>query len=466
VNGFVVFDPSSHKDRAGLLLLDGVVYTAWGSHCDFRPYTGWIIGYDEQTLTQTSVLNVDPNGTGGAIWGSGGGLTADSAGNIFVLTANGSFDTDLTADGFPAMDNYGNVFLKISTANRVLSILDYFAPSDTPHQNTIDGDLGSGGAMLLPDMLDGSGINRQLAVGAGKDQNLYLVDRSNLGKFNPDNDDAAYQVLSNGVPYGVFSTPAYFNGTLYYGASGASLRAFPFQEARLSVPSSQTAATYLYPGTTPSISAYGASNGIVWAVEDSNLSAAVLHAYPATDLAIELYNSDQAGTRDGFGDGNKYTLATVASARVYVGTPTGVAVFGLLDQSTLTPLQVWRDNHFGNPSNVGAGADDAAPAGDGIVNLVKYALALEPLTATNLTQLILPSIDGSSGRNFATLTLTRFARPSDVLCVVEISSDLQNWSSNPSDIVILADDATHLIARDANPLGATPRFMRVRVSTQ
>jgi hypothetical protein len=191
----------------------------------------------------------------------------------------------------------------------------------------------------------------------------------------------------------------------------------------------------------------------------------VLHAYSATNLSVELYNSNQAGSRDHFGAGNKYIVPTVASARVYVGTPTGVGVFGLLDQSTLTPLQTWRDNHFGNPSNVGAGADDAAPAGDGILNLVKYALGLDPLTATNLNQLVVPSIEEIAGQSFGRLTLTRFSRPPDVSCFVEVSSDLANWSAAPGDVVVLVDDDTHLIVRDSTPIGSTPRFMRLRVST-
>jgi hypothetical protein len=115
---------------------------------------------------------------------------------------------------------------------------------------------------------------------------------------------------------------------------------------------------------------------------------------------------------------------------------------------------------------VGASADDAAAAGEGIVNLVKYALGLDPLTATNLTQLIVPGIADIAGQKFATVTLTRFARPSDVSCIVEISSDLLTWSSNPEDVVIVADDATHLVARDADPLGAASRFLRIRVARQ
>jgi hypothetical protein len=229
-------------------------------------------------------------------------------------------------------------------------------------------------------MVDSLGHVRQLAVGAGKDSNLYIVDRSNLGKFSPANDDSIYQQINGALPGGVFAMPACFNGMLYYGPVGSRMRAFPFTDARLGNYSSQTATAFAYPGATPSISAAGNSNGIVWATE--NTSPAVLHAYAATNLACELYNSTQArGGRDNFGAGNKFITPTIASARVYVGTTTGVGVFGLLDQATLTPLETWRNTWFGNPSNVGAGADHASPAGDSVPNLTKYTLGLPPLAS-------------------------------------------------------------------------------------
>src|SRR5262249_9717403 len=112
--GFVIFDPAQYAERVGLLLLNHVVYTGWTSHCDHRPYTGWLIGYSESTLEQTSVLNLTPNGHRGSIWQSGAGLAAAS-GDIFLLDANGIFDTTLNSEGFPSRGDYGNAFLKIST---------------------------------------------------------------------------------------------------------------------------------------------------------------------------------------------------------------------------------------------------------------------------------------------------------------------------------------------------------------
>ena len=325
--GNVIFDPKQYAERAGLLLLNGTIYTTWTSHCDSRPYTGWMIAYNASTLGQSSVLNFTPNGNEGSVWMSGTAPAVDSANNIYFLDANGTFDTNLTAGGFPAQGDFGNAFLKVSTSSG-LAVADYFATFDTVQKSSTDTDLGSGGALVLPDLTDGVGQTWHLAVGAGKDQNLYVVNRDNMGKFNPSANNI-YQELAGALPGGVWSMPAYFNNAIYYGPVGSTLRAFSITNARLSsTPSSQTSTAFEYPGSTPSVSANGTSNGILWAHENSN--PAVLHAYNAGDLTQELYNSSQAGTRDQFGAGNKFITPTVANGKVYVGTTNGVAVFGLL----------------------------------------------------------------------------------------------------------------------------------------
>lgn len=325
--GNVIFDPQQYEERAGMLLLNGVVYIGWTSHCDIRPYTGWIMAYDASTLTQTSVLNVTPNGNEGAIWMAGGGLAADASANIYFLDANGTFETTLDGNGFPNRRDFGNAFLKLSTSGG-LAVADYFATFDTVSQSNADNDLGSGGAMVLPDLTNGSGQVQHLAVGAGKDGNIYVVNRDGMGKFNSSSNNI-YQQLSGVLSGSVFSAPAYFNNTLYYGAVGDRIKALTITNARLSsAPTSQTGTTFPYPGTTPGISANGTANAILWAAE--NGGTAVLHAYDATDLSHELYNSNQAGSRDQFGLGNKFITPTIANGRVYVGTTNGVAVFGLL----------------------------------------------------------------------------------------------------------------------------------------
>jgi hypothetical protein len=460
----VIFDPAQYKERCGLLLLGGVVYTSWASHCDFAPYTGWIIGYDEHTLAQTSVLNITPNGSEAAIWMSGAGLAADSASNIYFLAGNGTFDTTLDANGFPGQGDYGNSFMKLSTTSNQLAVADYFSMFNNVSESAADEDLGSGGALVLPDMLDGQGHVRQLAVGAGKDSNMYLVDRSNMGKFNPANDNAIYQELTGVLSGGVWSMPAYFNGTLYYGAQGNRLQAFPFQNARLANSTSQTAVTFGYPGTTPGVSANGSSNGIIWAT--ANTSPAVLHAYAPANLATEYYNSAQAGGRDSFGNGNKFITPTIASGRVYVGTTTGVGVLGLLDQSTLTPVQIWRNGYFHNPSNVGAGANGASPAGDGMPNLIKYALGLNPTNGVTTAQLPSGGVQPDGGTNYLTLTVNRAAQPTDITYIVEVTSNLTSeWVSGPPNTVTLSNTPAQLVVRDSTPQpAATTRFIRLRVT--
>ena len=335
-NGNVVFDPKQYKERPGLLLINRVVYTSWSSHCDARPYTGWVMGYDKYTLRQVNVLNLAPNGNEASVWQAGAGPAADSNGNIFFLVANGSFDTALNGSGFPAQGDYGNAFIKLSTAGN-LSVADYFATFDTVAQSSADSDLGSGGALVLPDLLDAQNHVRHLAVGAGKDHHIYVVDRDNMGKFNPVNNSQIYQQLSSSLSGSVFSMPAFFNGKLYYGAVGDNLKAFPFSNGLFATTaSSKSGNAFGYPGTTPAISANNTSNAIVWAAE--NAGTAVLHGYDANNLATELYNSNQAGSRDHFGAGNKFITPTIANGKVYVGTTSGVGVFGILPGNTIPAI--------------------------------------------------------------------------------------------------------------------------------
>jgi hypothetical protein len=334
-NGNVIFEPGQYKERAALLLLNGNVYLAWASHCDFRPYTGWVMAYGESTLQQTQVVNLTPNGSEGSVWMSGDGMAADSSGNLYFLDANGDFDTTFDAKGFPSQGDFGNAMIKLSTTGG-LAVTDYFETYNTVSESNGDVDLGSGGEVLLPDQTDLGGVVYHLVVGAGKDSNIYLADRDNMGKFSGRGpiDTNIYQEITGQLSGSVFSTPAFFNGVLYYGAVGDALKAFPLTNAMLATsPSSQSVATFAYPGATPSVSANGTQNGIVWAVESNMGSPGVLHAYQAPNLAQELYNSTQAANgRDSFGNGNKYITPLVVNGKVYVGTQNGVAVFGLLAQ--------------------------------------------------------------------------------------------------------------------------------------
>jgi PQQ enzyme repeat len=325
----VIFDPGAYRERCALLLVNGVIYTTWASHFDRRPYTGWIIAYNASTLVQTSVLNIEPNGHRGAFWMSSAGPAADNSGNIFILAGNGWFDATLDANGFPSEGDYGNAFLKLSTSSG-LTVSDYFEMYNGPAENAVDIDLGSGGPLVLPDLTDATGHVVHLAIGAGKDYNMYVVDRDAMGKFNSQQNNI-YQELDGVLAKAIFSAPAYFNGTVYYGPISSPIQSFTITNAKLSTsPAAQTANSFKYPGATPSVSAHGTDDGIVWAIEGT--SPSVLHAYDAKTLN-ELYNSDTAANnRDQFGDAAHFPTPTIANGKVFVHTTTGVAVFGLLPQ--------------------------------------------------------------------------------------------------------------------------------------
>jgi hypothetical protein len=327
----VVFDPAQYFDRAALLLANGVIYTSWGSHCDVWPYTGWLIGYDESTLQQAQVLNLTPNGNQGGIWMGGDGPAADEAGNVYLLDGNGWFDTTFDANGFPSRGDFGNAFVKIGPTPPA-RVIDFFASHDTAILSIEDFDLGSGGLLLLPDVVDSAGKTWHLALGSGKSGSIYVVDRDNMGKFDPKVNNVRQEIPVCCPPYyadgAVFSTPAYFNSTVYFGAVNEPVQAFSISNGELSSSFTMLSSnTFPYPGVTPSISANGSTNAILWAVE--NGTTGVLHAYDANNLSSEVYNSNTNAARDQFG-ANKFVVPMVANGKVYVGTPTGVAVFGAL----------------------------------------------------------------------------------------------------------------------------------------
>jgi hypothetical protein len=347
--GTATFDPGQHAERAALLLMNGTIYTSWTSHCDIAPYGGWVIAFDQKTLSPAGVVDVAPNSgvsltgvsgqddttfstNGPAIWMSGDGPAADAAGNVYFLTGNGRFETTPDANGFPNMGDYGNSFVKLVNSGGNLAVADYFTSFDAVHLSAQDFDLGSGGELLLPDLTDSTNTVKHLVVGAGKDEKIYLVDRDNMGKFHT-SQNSIWQELDGALGGAVFASPAYFNGILYYGAVSTTLKAFSITNAKLvTTPTSQSSASFAYPGTSPAISANGTENAIVWSHENPNPNTqGVLHAYDASDLSHELYNSSQAANgRDRFGPGNKFITPTIAGGKVFVGTTNSVAVFGLL----------------------------------------------------------------------------------------------------------------------------------------
>ena len=319
------FQPKNYKQRPGLLLLNGVVYTGWSSHCDLGTYHGWLIAYDAATLRQVAVYNDTPNGNEGSFWAGGAAPAADSAGNIYVVSGNG------TADYAMGGPDLGESYIKLSPADG-LSVTDYFTPFNYAALNDSDTDTGSAGVALLADAA-GSAAHPHLMTGAGKEGRIYLLDRDHLGGYNSGSDSQIVQSIPGAID-SLFGNPAYFNQTVYFCAATDNMKAFPIAQAHLATsPSSMTAMQFGYPGCVSSISANGSSGGIVWALE----SLGVLHAFDASNLGKELYNSTQNLARDRLGAYVKFTAPTIANGKVYAGTQDSLVVYGLLNGGTAGP---------------------------------------------------------------------------------------------------------------------------------
>lgn len=320
-NGNVPFNSLRQNQRCGLLLANGTVYVAWASHGDRNPYHGWVVGYNAVTLQQVSAYDATTNGSEGGIWHSGGGPAADENGNVYVVTGNGTFDVNLGGV------DLGDSFLKLSPT---LALLDFFTPFNQAQLQAGDVDLGSGGPLLLPDQATAPA---HLLLAGGKQGVLYLLDRDDLGQFNPVSDSQIVQRVPAAVGP-VYLTPAYWNNVVYFISAGDVLKSFTLNNGRLPASASAQATTaFPFPGATPVVSANGNSAGIVWAVQTDafhNNGPAVLHAWDATNVSHELYNSTQAGSRDTAGPAVKFSVPTVANGKVYIGTENSVDVYGLL----------------------------------------------------------------------------------------------------------------------------------------
>jgi hypothetical protein len=333
--GNVPFSALRQNQRPALLLSNGVVYIAFGSHGDRQPYHGWILGYDASTLQRVMMFNTSPNDSGGGIWQANGGPAADAAGNIYVITGNGGFNANANGGR-----DYGNTFLKISPSG---TVLDYFTPSNQGTLNSNDWDLGAAGPLLLPDQ---SGANPHLVVSAGKNNTVYLVSRDGMGHYNSSNDNQVVQSLVNIFPYGTpepgnYSAPVYYNGSVYFGPVADAIQAFSLINGRLSTSAtSRSSHLYSYPGAALSISANGSSNGILWAVQRNgdchfDVSCAssqpgMLTAYDAGNLGNTLFTTNQAGTRDTLDFAVKFSVPLVVNGKVFVGSMSKLTVYGLL----------------------------------------------------------------------------------------------------------------------------------------
>lgn len=322
VGGTVHFTPLLQLQRSALLLSNGVVYIAWASFGDVGEYHGWVMGYNAKTLALVSVFNDTPNGSQGGIWHSAGGLSADSSGNIYLITGNGTFDANKGGV------DYGDSFLRMTSK---LSVTSYFTPDNQLMLDDDDLDLGSSAGLILPKQ---SGSYPDEITGADKQGTIYLVDRDNMGKFNSGSNDVIQRIT--GSLEGYYSSPAYFDNAVYYSGQGDYLDRYTLTDGLLSkTPASKSPFT-LAAGGTPSISANGSANGIVWVIDAKTTrgTTAVLHAYKASNVSEVLYNSEQNATRDSLGLGIRFSVPTIANGNVYIGSDTestnDLYVYGLL----------------------------------------------------------------------------------------------------------------------------------------
>jgi hypothetical protein len=321
-NGIVSFSALHENQRTGLLLLNGVVYMGWASYGDIAPFHGWVLGYKAETLARVAVFNTAPNGSDGGVWQSGAAFSVDPSGHIFLQTGNGTFDVN--SGGI----DYGDSFLKLNA--RALTVADYFTPFNQDMLDTADLDLGSGAGVILPKQ---SGNFPNEIVSAGKQGVIYVVNRSKMGRFDAKTDHVIQRL--QGSVNGYWSSEAYWNNNVYFSGRSDFLSQYSLSNGLLSTSPVFQAPTEFSLGSTPSVSANGSSNGIVWALErpgkiKNKIPPAILHAYNASKVSQELYNSNQARTRDVPGPGITFALPTVMNGRVYVGTQTELDVYGLL----------------------------------------------------------------------------------------------------------------------------------------
>ena len=428
----VTFDPLHQLNRPGLLLVNGTVYLGFASSCDIGPYHGWIFAYDAATLALRATYVTTPNesqGEGG-IWMSGAGLSADSNANIFASTGNGSFD---------GTTDFGDSILKLVMTGNTMILADSFTPFDQSSLDNSDTDLGSGGVLLLPDQ---TGSHPHELLEAGKGGTIFLIDRDQMTTndqhycSNCSNDPQIVEELPNTLA-GLFGMPAYWNNTVYFWGSyyGVSdvLQAYSLNNGLLSSTPTSTSTTSLgFPGATPSISANGNTNAIVWAI-DSTKSAgpgpAVLHAFDATNVANELWNSSlDPNNRDTAGNAVKFTVPTIANGKVYIGNQYQITVYGLLTST----LQVHVSSVSLDPTAVTGGTSStgtvmlsgAAPTGGAVVSLssdntaVATTLASVTIAAGTTTATFTVSTSAVGTTSAATITATYNGMDSKATLVV------------------------------------------------
>jgi hypothetical protein len=324
-NGQVPFDSTTSNQRPGLLLLNGVVYVTFAAYSDIEPYHGWVFAYDAQTLNQLAVLNVSPNTSAGGIWMGGCGPSADSAGNLYVMTGNGHYN---------GTKEWGQTILKLALSSGAFKIVDWFTPYDWQNINSTDLDIGSGCPALLPDQ---AGTFPHLLIAGAKNGKIYVINRDSMGHSQAGSDSQILQSLNlnpSGVTSGtrprMYSSLAYWNGFVYIAPANTVLRAYSLSDANLTLASQATSSTGSR-GGVPIVSSNGNSNGIVWMItRDENSGTLTLHAYDAMDVSKQIYNTSQNATRDAIGAGGPFATPMVVDGKVFVPAKTKLVVYGSL----------------------------------------------------------------------------------------------------------------------------------------
>jgi len=322
----VPFYPLHQNQRAGLALVNGTVYVCFGSHADHRPYHGWVLGFSKSDLSAApKVYNTTPDGIEGGIWMSGGAPAFDSNGNLYAITGNGQYDGNT---------NFGDTFLKLSTSSG-LSVADWMAPVDQQSMGSTNMDFGAGGAALLANL--STGPVRHLVIGGGKNGSgnwgeIYVLNRDDMGHLEGTGTPI---VQKFGLGNMIFATGAFWQNRFFIAGSGGPVKSFTLDDKTGQFDTVNIGATnslFGHPGATPSISASGGTNGIVWAMNNSkfNTPSTVLYAFDAMSLKTKLWDSMKLPNRDQAGGAVKFTLPTIANGKVYVGTSSELDVYGLL----------------------------------------------------------------------------------------------------------------------------------------
>jgi len=339
--GTLNFDPKWEHNRAGLLLLNGFVYVAFGSHGDNGPWHGWIISYNASNLQRAGVWCTAPNGIGAGVWMGGSGLSADNnnpngtspGGRMFISTGNGDFSASTPYD---STMNYGDSIVRLELTNGAMKVADTFTPSNQLALNSADLDLAAGGVLLLPDQSTGG--HTHLLAQLGKQGKVYLVDRDNMSGFH--STDAMVQSFllnPSNSSTGLWGMPSYSNNTVYIWGTQDNMKSFPISAGKLPTTASKTGSnTSGFPSPTATMSSNGGANSIAWTVQTDNYNSggnATLRAYDAGNISSTLYSSSTNSARDNPGASVKFVVPTVANGKVYVGTNSGLAVYGLLSGS-------------------------------------------------------------------------------------------------------------------------------------